>query len=82
MFRFNHSFTVDHNFVTFDRNDFTGIFVYKILNPRFQNTSRQFTSQHSLEISLIDFNIFGQIKNFKDILVILKTDSSQQSSNG
>ena len=82
MFRFDHSFTIDHNFVTFNRNYFTGIFVYKILNPCFQNTSRQFTSQHSLKISLIDFNIFGQIENFKDILIILKTDSSQQSSNG
>ena len=82
MFRFNHSFTVDNNFITFDRNYFTGIFIYKVLNPCFQNTGSQFTTNNLLQIGFIHLNVFCQIEDFKNILIILKTDSSQQRCNG
>ena len=36
MFRFDNCFTVYNNLITLNRNNFTGIFVYKILNPCFQ----------------------------------------------
>ena len=73
MFRLDYSFTIDNDFVTLDGNNFTGIFVYKILYP--------LTSHHLLEIRLVYLHVFRQIKDLENVLVILKTDGSQQSSN-
>ena len=81
MFRLDYSFTIDNDFVTLDGNNFTGIFVYKILNPCFQHTCGQLTSHHLLEIRLVYLHVFRQIKDLENVLVILKTDGSQQSSN-
>ena len=78
MFRLDYGFTVDNNFVTLDRNNFTGIFVYKILNPCFQYTCRQLTTYNLLEVRLVHLHVFCQVEDFKNILIILKTDSSQQ----
>ena len=78
MFRLDYSFTVDNHFVTLNRNNFTGIFVYKILNPCFQYTCCQLTTYNLLEVRLIHFHVFRQIEDFKNVLIILKTDSSQQ----
>ena len=81
MFRLDYSFTVNNDFVTLDGNNFTGIFVYKILNPCFQHTCGQLTSHHLLEVRLVHLHVFRQIKNLENVLVILKSDGSQQSGN-
>ena len=82
MFLFKNRLAVNNHLVTFNGNYFTGIFIYKILNPCFQHTSRQFTSQHLLEVCFGNLYIFCQIKDFKDVPIVFKTDSSQQRSNG
>ena len=76
MFRFDYCFTVDNDFITFNRNNFTGIFINEIFNPGFQDTRSQFTTYYLLEISLINLHIFSQVKNLKNVLVVLKADSS------
>ncbi len=44
MHLFQYGFTIDNNFVTLDRNHFTGIFINEIFNPCFQDTCSQFTT--------------------------------------
>ena len=78
MLRLDYCLAVDNNFVTLDGNNFTGIFVYKILNPCFQYTRRQLTTYNLLEIRLVHLHILCQVEDFKNVLVILKTDGSQQ----
>ena len=79
MFRFNDSFTVNYYLVTFDRNNFTSIFIHKIFCPCFQYTSSQFASNNLFQVSFINLYILSQIENFKNILIIFKSHSSQQS---
>jgi len=81
MLLFNYSFTVDDNLITFNRNYFTSVFIYEIFCPCFQNTSSEFSSYDFLQISLVNFNVFSQVKDFEDIFIIFKAYSSQQSSN-
>ena len=80
MFRFNYSFTVDYYLVTFDRNNFTSIFINEIFSPSFQHTCSQLATDNFLQIGLINLNVFSQIKYFEDILIIFKAYSSQQCS--
>ena len=81
MFRFNNCFTVNYNLITLNRNNFTGIFIYKVFNPCLQNTCSKLTAHYLLKIGLIDFNVLSQVENFQDILIIFKTNSSEQSCN-
>jgi len=76
MLLFNYSFTVDDNLITFNRNYFTSVFIYEIFCPCFQNTSSEFSSYDFLQISLVNFNVFSQVKDFEDIFIIFKAYSS------
>ena len=76
MFRFDHCFTVDNDFITLDRNNFTGIFINEIFNPGFQDTCSQFTTYYLLEICFVNLYIFSQVKNLKNVFIILKANSS------
>ena len=82
MLLLEYRFTVDNHFITFDRNDLACILVYKIFHPCLQHTSSQFTTNIFLQICLVDLNLFSQIENLKNILVVFKTDSSQQGCYG
>ena len=80
MFRLDDSFTVDDYLVTFDRYNFTGIFINKVFSPGLQHTCCQFPTDNLFQISLIDLHVLCQIEDFENILIILKSYSSQQSS--
>ena len=80
MLLFQYGFTIDNNFVTFDRNHLTGIFINEIFNPCFQDTCSQFTAQHFLQICLVNLHIFCKVENLKNIFVVLEADRTQQSS--
>ena len=81
MFSFNNCFTINNNLITFDRYNFTSVFIYEVFCPCFQYTSSQLTSNDFFQICLIYFDIFCKIENFKNIFIIFKTNSSQQSRN-
>ena len=81
VFRLDNCFTVNHDLITLNGNNFTGIFIHKILNPCLQDAGCQFTTNHLLQISLVDFHLLGQIEYLKNVLVVFKSDGSQQCSN-
>ena len=78
VFGFDNGFTVNNNLITFNRYNFTGIFVNEVFSPCFQHTGSQFTTDNLFQIGLIHLDVFSQVKNLKNILVILETNSSQQ----
>ena len=47
----------------------------------FNTRAANFTSHHLLEVRLVHLHVFRQIKNLENVLVILKSDGSQQSGN-
>ena len=81
MFRLDNRFTVDDNLVTFDRNNFTRIFINEIFRPCFQHTSRKLAPHDFLQIRFGYLNVLCKIEDFKYILVIFKAYSSQQRCN-
>ena len=80
MFRFDNRFTIDYDLVTFNRNNFTSIFINEILSPSLQHTSCQLTTDNFLQVGFINLNVFSQIKDFEDVFIIFKAYSSQQCS--
>ena len=76
MLRLQHCFTINDNLVTLDRNNFTGIFINEIFNPRFQNTSSQPSANDFLQPRTGNIHFISQTKYFKNILIRFKTDSS------
>ena len=73
-------FTVDNNFVTFDRNHFTGIFINEIFNPCFQDTCSQgLRPNTSSDLSCLPSHLHRKIENLKNIFIILETNCTQQS---
>ena len=74
MHLFQYGFTIDNNFVTLDRNHFTGIFINEIFNPCFQDTCSQFTTQHFLQICLVNLHVLRKVENLKNIFVILEAN--------
>ena len=81
MFGFENRLAINNNLITFNRNDLTGIFVYKIFCPCFQHTGSQFTPNNLLQIGFVHFDIFRQIKNLKNIFIGFKTNCTQQCRN-
>ena len=73
------SLTLHDDFVTLDGNNLTGILVYEILIPAFQNTCGKLTSDGCLHVFLVDLDFFCKIKNLKDILVLLISNGTKKS---
>ena len=69
-------FTVKENLITFNADNLTGIFIYKVFNPTLQNTGCQLLSKMFLQCLCRNLNLFSKIKNFKNISVIFKADST------
>ena len=78
VFRFDNRFTVDNDFITLNRYNFTSVFVYEVFRPRLQDTGCQLTPDDFLQIGLVYLYIFSQIEDFKNILIILETNRTQQ----
>ena len=76
------SFSLKDNFCTLNRNDFARLFIYKIFYPRFQNTRSQFTTGVFFQISFGHFNLFRKAKDLKNVFILFKANSTQQSRNG
>ena len=74
-----HGLTVENDLVTLNGNNFTGIFVHKILYPTLQDTGCQLTAHHLLQSSLVDLDFLGKIEYLKNILIILKTNGTKKS---
>ena len=69
---------VHDDLVTLNRNDFARVFIHEVLNPRLQHTCCQLLAHHLLEVGLVDLDLFGEVEDFEDILIVLETDSTQQ----
>ena len=75
-----YGITIQDDFISFNRNYFSGIFVHKILVPGIQHAGRKFTSQYFLLSGLGNFYFLGEVKDFKNILVTLKSNGAEQGS--
>ena len=73
--------TLDNDLVTLNRNDFTGILINEVLVPRLHHVTGKFASNSILKILLVDLDFLAEVENLKNILITLKADSTQKSSN-
>ena len=74
---FNNHFAIEDNLVPFDRNNFTSIVIYEILEPGFDNPGGQFPSYNFFQVSLIHLNFIGETEDFKNILIGFITDGTE-----
>ena len=79
---FKDSFTRNDNLGTFDRNDLTGILVYKVFHPSLNDITRQSAANGFFQTCFGDFQVFCQTEYFENILIGLETNRTQQSGNG
>ena len=76
MFIFQNSFPVHNDFVSFDRNHLTGIFIHEIFHPGLQNTRSQPTANDFFQSRFGNIYFIRQVKYLQDILIRLKADST------
>ncbi len=67
--------------VTLDGNYLTGVLIYEVLRPCFQYVTGQTATYILLQFSLGTAYLFGQVEAVQDILIRLKTDSTQQGGH-
>ena len=82
VFFLDDGFTVDNYVVTLDWHNFASILVYKVFNPCSQNTGSEFSTDNFFQVRLVNLNFLCQSENFDDVLIAVKTDSTQQCSYG
>ena len=73
-----HTLAFQNDFVTLDGYDFTGILIDEVLNPAFKHTSCKLLAKMLFQIFTSSLNFFGQVKDLKNILIILKPDGTKQ----
>ena len=71
-------FTLYHNLVTLDRRHLTGIFVHEVLDGRLHHIACQTATHASLQGLTVHLHLFRQVEAVQDVLVALKTDSTEQ----
>ena len=81
MFIFQNNFPVHNDFVTLNRHHFTGILIHEIFHPGLQNTRSQPTANNFFQSRFGNIYFICQIKYLQDILIRLKSDSTQQRSH-
>ena len=81
MIFFQNGFTIDNNFITLDRDNFTCIFIHKIFHPSLQYTGCQPTADSLLHVGFVHLHFFGKAKNLKDIPIALESYCTKQSGN-
>ena len=75
------SLTLHDYLVTLDRYNFTCILIHEVLIPAFQYTSSKSLADSSLHVLLIYLHFLSEVEDLKDILILLITDGTEQSSN-
>ena len=73
---------LNNDLITLDTDNLTGILINEVFHPRFLDTTSQLLSEMLLQVGLVDLHFFGQIEDFENILIILKTDSTQKRCHG
>ena len=68
MFVFNYSFTINNDFVTFDRHHFTGIFIHEVFDPGFKHTGGKFTTNHFFKSGFGHFQLRRQDRKSPEYL--------------
>ncbi len=76
---FDNGLAVENDLVSFERYNFCGIFVNKVLNPSLQHSCGKASSNDLLQSGLGNLYFVCQIKDFKNILIVFETNSPQQS---
>ena len=80
MFIFQNSFPIHNDFVPFDRNHLSGVFIHEIFHPGLQYTRSQPTANDFFQSRFGNIYFIRQIEYLQDILICFKADSTQQSS--
>ena len=74
------SLTLHDYLVTLDRYNFTSILIHEVLIPALQNTSSKSLADSSLHVLLVHLHFLSEVEDLKDILILLITDGTEQSS--
>ena len=78
----NLGLTVHDHLITLDRNNLTGILIHEIFVPALQHTCSQLTSNHLLEVGLVNLHLLSEVEYLQDVLIGLKTNGTQQRCYG
>ena len=67
------------DFVTLDGYYFTRILIDEVFNPALEHASGKLLAKVIFQILTSSFYFFGQVKDLKNVLVILESDGTEQS---
>ena len=81
MLFFQDGFAVENDLITFNGYNFSGIFVYEVFDPGFQNTRSQFSAQVLFKVNAVNLNFICQSKDLKDIFITLEPDSTEKGGH-
>ncbi len=78
MFFFQNGVSVQNNFIPFNGNHFSGVFVNKVFNPGFEYAGCKLPAQAFLQTGFCDFDFIGQAKDFQNVFVTFKPYGPEQ----